>query len=53
MFWTFILVVALAVGLLQLGAFSVWVLVLKVGLLSSALVICVLVFSMVWHKRIR
>jgi hypothetical protein len=50
MFWNFILAVALAVGLLQLGALSVWVLVLKVALLLSALAICGLVFSLVWHK---
>lgn len=50
MFWKFILVAALAVGLLQLGAFSVWVFVLKVGLAFSVLVICGL-FSLLWWRK--
>ncbi len=50
MFWKFILIAALAVGLLQLGAFSVWVVILKAGLIFAVLVICGLVLSMLWRK---
>jgi len=35
MFWKFLLVLAAAIGLLQLGALSVWVTVLKTALLTT------------------
>ena len=50
MFWKFILIAALAVGLLQLGAFSVWVVILKAGLIFAVIVIYGLVLSMLWRK---
>jgi hypothetical protein len=48
-FWNFILLVALAVGLLQLGALSVWVVVLKFALLLSVLAICGLAIALIWR----
>lgn len=50
MFWTFILVAALALILFQLGAYSVWFAVLKLGLLAALLVIAGLVVSLIWRK---
>ena len=51
MFWIFILIAALAAGLLQLGAYSVWVVILKAGLLIALLVICGLFLSVLWRKQ--
>ncbi|PKO71532.1 MAG: hypothetical protein CVU20_06630 [Betaproteobacteria bacterium HGW-Betaproteobacteria-14] len=50
MFWTFIMVVALALVFVQLGIYSVWVTVLA-GLLQFALlVIGFLTIALVWRK---
>jgi len=37
MFWTFLLIFALGVMLVQLGSYSVWMVVLTVGLKSALL----------------
>ena len=41
MFWTFLMITGLAVVFIQLGAMSVWIAVLKLGLLGSLLIIAV------------
>ena len=41
---------ALAVVLFQLGAYSVWIAVLKLGLMAAFLVLAGLVISLIWRK---
>lgn len=54
MFWQFLIAVALIVGLIQLGAISVWVSVLsaavKVGLLLAFVVAVFVGFRFVWRR---
>ena len=54
MFWQFLIAVALIVGLIQLGAMSVWVSVLsaavKVGLVLAVLVVVFVGFRFVWRR---
>ncbi len=48
MFWTFVLLVALAVAFVKLGAASVMVGVLSMGLQAAGFVITVLVGIVLW-----
>ena len=48
MFWKFLLVLAAIFGLLQLGALSVWVSVLKIALLAVLAVAFLAVLFLAW-----
>ncbi len=48
MFWKFLLVLAAIVGLLQLGALSVWVSVLKIALLAVLAFAFLAVLFLAW-----
>lgn len=50
MFWTFLLLTALAGLLIKLGAASVMVSVLSLGLQVSVLVIAILAALLLWRK---
>lgn len=50
MFWAFILIVALAVVLIRLGMFSIWVSVLAGGLQLALLVIAILTIALIWRR---
>ena len=50
MFWTVLMLTGLAVVFTQLGAMSVWIAVLKLGLLASLLIIAVAAGIIVWRK---
>ena len=50
MFWTVLMLTGLAVVFAQLGAMSVWIVVLKLGLLASLLIIAIGAGIIVWHK---
>lgn len=50
MFWIFLTVTALAVVLIKLGAASVMVSVLSIGLKAAAIVIALLVAFLIWKK---
>ncbi len=50
MFWTVLMLTGLAVVFTQLGAMSVWIAVLKLGLLVSLLVIAVAAGIILWRK---
>jgi hypothetical protein len=49
MFWKFLIVVALAIGLMQLGALSVWVTVLKAVLLGVLAVVLGMGLLFLWR----
>ncbi len=50
MFWTFMMITGLAVVFIQLGAMSVWIAVLKLGLLGSLVIIAVAAVIIAWRK---
>lgn len=50
MFWVFILVAALGLGLIKLGTYSVWVTVLYGGLQLALLVIVGLTIALIWRR---
>ena len=50
MFWGFILLTGLAFVFAQLGAMSVWVSVLKLGLMLALLVLAVIGIVFLWRK---
>lgn len=50
MFWGFLLLSGLAYVFVQLGAMSVWVSVLKLGLLVALLVLAVMVIVVMWRR---
>jgi hypothetical protein len=50
MFWTVLMLTGLAVVFTQLGAMSVWIAVLKLGLLASLLIIAVAAGIIAWRK---
>lgn len=50
MFWTVLMLTALAGAFIQLGAMSVWIAVLKLGLLFSLLIIAVTASIIFWRK---
>ena len=50
MFWTALMLTGIAVVFTQLGAMSVWIAVLKLGLLTSLLIIAVAAGIIVWRK---
>jgi hypothetical protein len=50
MFWTFMMITGLAVVFIQLGAMSVWIAVLKLGLLGSLVIIAVAAGIIAWRK---
>ena len=49
MFWGFLLLTGLAFVFAQLGAMSVWVSVLKLGLMLALLVLAVTGIVLLWH----
>lgn len=50
MFWTFVLVAALAAVMVKLGMLSVWVSVFSVALQFAGVVVLVLTIALVWRK---
>lgn len=50
MFWIIVAIVALALVLFQLGAYSVWFVVLKVALVVAAAVIAGLALMLAWRR---
>lgn len=50
MFWTFLLLTALAAVLIKLGAASVMVSVLSTGLQAAIIVIAILAALLLWNK---
>lgn len=50
MFWGFLLLTGLALVFIQLGAMSVWVTVLKLGLMLALLVLAAMVIVVLWRK---
>lgn len=50
MFWMFLLIIAFALILIKLGAASVMVGVLSMGLHAAALLIAILVIHLLWTK---
>ena len=50
MFWIFILIGSFALMFVQLGAYSVWVSILSVGLKIAVLVITCLGIALLWRK---
>ena len=50
MFWTFLLFSGLALVFTQLGAYSVWVVLLVGGLKLALLVIAGFVIALLWRK---
>ena len=50
MFWTFLILSGLALLFAQLGAYSVWVVLLAGGLKVALLVIAGLVITLLWRK---
>lgn len=50
MFWLSLIVLSLAVVLVKLGAYSVWVSILTGGLKVALLVITILVVALIWKK---
>ncbi len=50
MFWGFLLLTGLAFVFAQLGALSVWVTVLKLGLMLALLLMAVISIVFVWRK---
>jgi hypothetical protein len=50
MFWGFLLFAGLAAVFAQLGAMSVWLVVLKVGLMLALLIVAAMVIVLLWRK---
>jgi hypothetical protein len=50
MFWGFLILSGLAFVFVQLGAMSVWVSVLKAGLMLALLVLAVMGIVLLWRK---
>lgn len=50
MFWGFLLLSGLAFVFVQLGALSVWVVVLKLGLMAALLVLAAMGIVLLWRK---
>ncbi len=50
MFWGFLLLSGLAFVFVQLGAMSVWVSVLKAGLMLALLVLALMGIVLLWRK---
>jgi len=50
MFWTFLLLSGMALVFVQLGAYSVWVMLLAVGLKVTLFIIAALVIALLWRK---
>ena len=50
MFWTVLMLTGLAVVFAQLGAMSVWIVVLKLELLASLLIIAIGAGMIAWRK---
>lgn len=50
MFWGFLLLTVLAFVFVQLGAMSVWVSVLKLGLMVALLVLVVMGIVKLWRR---
>lgn len=50
MIWIFLLCAGLALVFAQLGAMSVWMVIMKAGLLAALLVIAVLVATLLWRR---
>lgn len=50
MFWGFLLLSGFAFVFMQLGAMSVWVSVLKLGLMLALLVLAVMGIVLLWRK---
>ena len=50
MFWLSLLAVSLAIVLIKLGAYSVWMSVLTFGLQAALLVVAVLAAVLIWKK---
>jgi hypothetical protein len=50
MFWGFLLFTVLAFVFMQLGAMSVWVSILKIGLMLASLVLTVVGAAFLWRK---
>jgi len=50
MFWTFVMITGLAIVFIQLGAMSVWIAVLKLGLLGSLFIIAIAAGIIAWRK---
>jgi hypothetical protein len=55
MFWTFLLFAVLALVFVKLGAYSVWVGILSIGIKAALVIICLLTTALAWRwvpKRI-
>jgi hypothetical protein len=50
MFWGFLLFTGLAMVFVKLGEMSVWVSMLKLGLMVALLALIILVIVMLWRK---
>lgn len=50
MFWGFLLLTGLALVFVQLGAMSVWVAVLKLGLMLALLALAIMGIVLLWRK---
>lgn len=50
MFWGFLLLTGLAFVFVQLGAMSVWVSVLKLGLMVALLLLAVMGIVLLWRR---
>lgn len=50
MFWTFVLIAALGLVFVKLGAYSVWVSILASGLKLALFVIICLGIALLWRK---
>lgn len=50
MFWAFMLIAALAVVFVKLGAYSVWMTILSTGLTVAILVIACLATALIWRE---
>jgi len=50
MFWTFILIAALGLVFVKLGAYSVWVTILTSGLKLALFVIACIGIALLWRK---
>lgn len=49
MFWAFVLIAALAVVFVQLGAYSVWIAVLSIALKVALVALCGLAIALIWR----
>ena len=53
MFWTFLMLSALAAAFIKLGAVSVMVSVLSMGLQAAVIVIAILAALLLWRKLLK